>query len=284
MPQTQGQSQHTIQAPIRIAQAENDVKEQKAAFATTAGPIGEQSEKHKAGEIPDAMLMFENSVLCALLLVAFALAARRKLAAVPRGFQNFGEMIIEWVENTLTVGIIGPEGKKYTPLVGTVFLYIVLMNLLGLVPGFHSPTSNLTITLALGVTVFIYVQYEGIRQNGIVGYVKHFMGPMPALVPLMLPVELISEFVKPFTLAVRLFGNIFGEDVIIGVLAGLLGSLGLAQLGWFPTQFPLVLLAMLTSFVQALVFSILVCIYLSLMSHHGHDEHSEEGAELAHAH
>jgi F-type H+-transporting ATPase subunit a len=284
MPHTQGQPQRTTLPPIRLAQNATYQAESRAAFATTAGPIGETVEKHKAGEIPDARLLFMNSILCALLLIAFALAARRKLALVPRGFQNFAEMVIEWIENTLTVGIIGPEGKKYTPLVGTIFLYIVLMNVIGLIPGFHSPTSNLSVTLALGVCVFVYVQFEGIRQNGLLGYLKHFCGPMLPLLPLMLPVELISELVKPFTLAVRLFGNIFGEDVIIGVLAGLVGSLGLSAFGWIPVQTPLVLLALLTSFVQALVFSILTCIYLSLMSHHGHDEHSEEGEEFAPAH
>jgi F-type H+-transporting ATPase subunit a len=230
--------------------------------------------------MPPAPLLFWNSLLVALIMIAFALSARRRLEDVPKGVQNFGEQIVEFVD-TFTRDTIGPGGEKYTPLVGTIFIYILLMNLIGLVPGFHSPTSNLTFTLAMGVVVFIYVQYEGIRQNGILGYVKHFMGPMLLLSPLMLPVELVSEFVKPFTLAIRLFGNIFGEDVILIVLAGL-GAGSVATM-WLPLQFPVLLLAILTSVVQAGVFAILTCIYLSLMSHHGHEEEGHGGEGPAEA-
>jgi F-type H+-transporting ATPase subunit a len=102
----------------------------------------------------------------------------------------------------------------------------------------------------------------------------------------MVPVELISTYVRPFTLAVRLFGNIFGEDVIILVLAGLGTTMGGTYLGWLPLQFPVLLLALLTDGVQAMVFSILVCIYISLNSHHEEGEHGEEGpiSGAAHAH
>jgi F-type H+-transporting ATPase subunit a len=186
----------------------------------------------------------------------------------------------------LTVGIIGHGGEKYTPLVGTVFVFILMMNLIGQIPGFHSPTANFSLTLALGIVVFFYVQYEGIRSKGVGGYFKHFMGPMPALSPLLLPIELIGELVRPFTLGIRLFGNIFGEDVILVVLAGL--GMTLLNVPGIPLHFPIVLLAMLTSFVQAMVFSILTCIYLSLATHHeghGEEHHGEAGdAHAAHAH
>jgi F-type H+-transporting ATPase subunit a len=249
---------------------------------TSQEPKGEK--KHEIGEIPDPHLLLYNSILVVILLIVFGLAARRQYQAVPKGFANFAEFVAEAL-NKFTVGIIGHGGEKYTPLAGTVFLYILLMNLIGVIPGFHSPTGNLTFTFAIGLVVFLYVQYEGIRQNGIVGYVKHFMGPMPAMSPLMLIVELISEFVKPFTLAIRLFGNIFGEDVIIVVLAGLLGTLGLTWLGWFPAHFIVLPLSIITAVVQAMVFSILTCIYLSLMSHHGHDDHGNEGPiDEAHSH
>jgi F-type H+-transporting ATPase subunit a len=242
------------------------------------------------GEVPDPYLLFWNSLVVAALMIVFALAVRRRMEKVPRGVQNFGEWVVEFINDQLTVPIIGESGKKYTPLVGTVFVYVVLMNLIGLVPGFHSPTANITITLALGVVVFLYSQWEGIRQNGIGGHLMHFMGPKlgkyPLLFPLMLPVELISEFVRPFTLAVRLFGNIFGEDVIIIVLTGLAGSLAGSALGWFPTQFPLLLLGILTAGVQAFVFAMLTCIYISLASHHDEGEHGEEGpvSGTGHAH
>jgi F-type H+-transporting ATPase subunit a len=185
--------------------------------------------------------------------------------------------------NGLTVGIIGHGGEKYTPLVGTIFVYIVMMNLIGQIPGLHSPTANISNTLALGLTVFLYVQMQGIKNLGVKNYVGHFFGPMPweglmfGIKPFLFLIELVSEIIKPFTLAIRLFGNIFGEDVILLVLAGL--SLQMMNVPGIPLHFPIVLLALLTSFVQAMVFSMLTCIYLSLMSHHS-DEHGEEHEEV----
>lgn len=297
MPQSQTQSvsehpnqslSHSLRAPIQIAQGGMKTPTPGAPEVgreVVAESKAGESGKHEAGEVPAADLLFYNSALVALLMVVFALVARRELQKIPRGLQNVAEWAVESLNN-FTVGIVGPGGERYTPLVGTIFIYILLMNLIGIFPGFHSPTANISITLALGVVVFCYVQYEGIRQNGLGGHFKHFMGPMPALAPLMLPVELISEIVKPFTLAVRLFGNIFGEDVIIVVLAGLAGTLGGQYLSFIPLQFPVLLLSILTAVVQALVFSMLTCIYLSLVSHHEHEgEHGEEGAiDGSHAH
>ena len=217
-------------------------------------------------------------------MIAFGFAARKKLEAVPRGLQNFAESIVEFINSQFTVGIIGHGGEKYTPLVGTIFFYILIMNLWGQIPGLHSPTANLSTTLALGVIVFVYVQIQGVKANGLGGHLKHFMGPMPAAAPLLLPLEIIGEIIKPFTLAIRLFGNIFGEDVILVVLAGLGITLNLPLGQFLPIQIPIVLLAMLTSFVQAMVFSILTCIYISLVSHHDHEEgHDDHEALHAHA-
>ncbi len=261
-----------------IAQGETRRAEGKA--ETHTGTTEAEAEP-PAGELPAPDLLLWNSLVVALLMIGFALFARRSLQRIPRGLslQNVGEYIVESM-NGFTTGIIGPGGEKYTPLVGTIFLYILLSNLWGLLPGFHSPTANLSLTLALGVIVFVYVQYEGMRQNGVGGHLKHFAGPMPMLAPLMFPIELISELVKPFTLAIRLFGNIFGEDVIIIVLTGLALQLtGSTLFGLFPVQFPVLLLSLLTAGVQALVFSMLTCIYISLVSHHEHEgPHGEEGA------
>ncbi|MCW3100355.1 MAG: synthase subcomplex subunit [Chthonomonadaceae bacterium] len=264
--------------PILIARGGQEPG-QVAGEAHTA----EKPKEEDAGKIPDAPMLFGNSLVVAAILVGFALLARSKKEAVPRGFQNFAEQVVESL-NYFTVGIIGHGGERYTPLVGTVFLYILLCNLIGIIPGLHSPTANLSTTLALGVIVFLYVQYEGIRTSGPVNYIKHFMGPMPALAPLMFPVELISELVKPFTLAVRLFGNIFGEDVILVVLAGL--GLELLHVPGLPLHFPVLFLSVITAVVQAMVFSMLTCIYLSLMAHHDHEgPNGEEGAiDAAHAH
>jgi F-type H+-transporting ATPase subunit a len=277
---------------FRIAQGETGPRTSETAAEGTHAAQGEVKE-HKAGEVPAADLLFANAVFVALLMVLFGFLFGRRLHAVPKGFANLGEWLAESMRN-FTVGIIGPGGERHVPLVGTIFLYILTMNLIGLIPGFHSPTSNVTNTLALGVVVFIYVQYWGIRTNGLGGYVRHFMGPslgvkalggkFPELFWLLGPIEIISELIKPFTLAIRLFGNIFGEDVILVVLAGLAGSLGGAAFGFIPLQLPIIFLSMLTSLVQALVFAILTCIYLSLVTHHGpSDEHGVE-ADETHTH
>jgi F-type H+-transporting ATPase subunit a len=253
----------------------------RVAGEATTTEKGEKEED--PGKIPDAPRLFGNSLVVAAILVIFALIARSKKEIVPRGLQNFAEQIVESL-NYFTVGIIGPGGERYTPLVGTVFLYILLSNLIGIIPGLHSPTANISVTFALGVTVFIYVQYEGIRTNGPLNYAKHFMGPLWWLSWFMGPVELISEIVKPFTLAIRLFGNIFGEDVIIMVLAGL--GLQLLHIPGLPLHFPVLFLSVITAAVQAMVFSMLTCIYLSLVVHHEHEgPNGEEGAiDAAHAH
>lgn len=240
---------------------------------------------HQLGAIPEPSLLFVNACVVAAVMILFGIAATRKMAAIPRRFtQNFGEFVVESMMN-FTRGIIGPGGEKYTPLVGTIFFFILLSNLLGMIPGFHAPSANLSTTLALGLIVFFYVQFVGIKSRGPVQYLAHFAGPkldpwflrIP-IAMLLFPIEVISELVKPFTLAMRLFGNIFGEDTVIVVLASL-AVLVLPQLPIVPFQLPILVLGLLTSFVQAMVFSLLTCIYISLQSHH-EEEHGEHG----HAH
>lgn len=267
--------------PLKLAQA-GDEHAAPAGGETHAATESHAAGAHheaKLGDIPEPGLLFMNGLVVAILMIGFATAATRKLAAIPRGAQNFGEFITEAMVN-FTRGIIGPGGEKYVPLIGSLFFFVYLSNMLGLVPGFHSPSANLSTTLALGLVVFVYVQYVGIKAKGLGGYIKHFMGPMPALAPLLFPIEIISEIVKPFTLAMRLFGNIFGEDTVIIVLASL-GVMILPKLPIVPLQFPLLMLALLTCFVQAMVFALLACIYISLATHH-EDDHSEHAA--AHGH
>lgn len=245
---------------------------------TTHAAAGHGEHHYKLGDIPSPPLLFANAVVLCLFLVTVGFLAARKLSAIPHkvwSLQNFGEFVVEAMQS-FTRGIIGPGGERYVPLVGTIFFFIMFGNMWGLVPGLHAPTANMSTTLALGIIVFVFVQYTGIRNYGLGGYLKHFAGPMWFVSPLLMPIEIISELVKPFTLAMRLFGNIFGEDTVIIVLAALAVQ-ALPQLPILPLQLPIMLLALLTSFVQALVFSLLTCIYISLMSHH------EEGHEASHA-
>ncbi|HSV75206.1 MAG TPA: F0F1 ATP synthase subunit A [Chthonomonadales bacterium] len=282
MPERSGQ--------IQLARAGGNGHSGEAHAAAGAHTAQEHGGKHskRVGDVPDPSLLFANACVTASLLVIFAIAATRKLQRIPRArsLQNLAEFIVEALVR-FTRGIIGPGGERHLPLVGTLFLFIYLNNVIGLVPGFHSPSANLSINLALGLTVFLYVQYVGIRNRGIRGYVKHYCGPMPALAPLILPVELVSELVRPFTLAMRLFGVIFGEETVIIVLA-ILGVAFIPIAPVVPVQFPVLVLCLLTTFVQALVFSVLTCIYISLQSPHGDDdegEHkSEEGQAVAAAH
>ena len=131
-------------------------------------------------------------------------------------------------------GILGHENaRRFFPLLGTLFVYIFAMNLFGLLPLMDSPTSNLNITFALGLTVFVYVQYVGIRGLGIVGYVDHMLGsPRDVLgwmvAPLMFPIHLMGELAKPISLSCRLFGNIFGEDMLLVAFV----SLGITTLSF----------------------------------------------------
>lgn len=250
---------------------------QGAAAHTSQGHGGHH--EYKLGDIPSPWLLFSNALLVMLVIIAFGYAAARKLEEIPRGIQNLGEAVVE-AFIAFTRGVIGKDGEKYVPLVGTLFLFIYLGNIWGLLPVFHSPTANLSTTLALGLIVFFYVQYVGIRSRGLKGYLAHFWGPIPLAGILLFPVEVISELVKPFTLAMRLFGNIFGEDTVIIVLATLSVAV-MPFLPIIPVQFPVLVLALLTTFVQALVFTLLTCIYISLQI--SHDDHHSEDAAHAHA-
>jgi F-type H+-transporting ATPase subunit a len=266
--------------PLQIAQGGEP--KQLAAGETQA----ETKTEEKAaplGTVPDPGLLLYNAALVAIIMVVFGALAAKSVRKIPKGFSNFGEWVAEQL-NTFTVGVIGPGGEKYTPLIGTIFLYILIMNLLGLIPFLSSSTSNVTTTLALGLFVFVYVQVTGIRSNGVGGYLMHFCGPkfesklgnLPFAAPLMFPIEVISEIFRPLTLAVRLFGNIFGEDVILVALAGL--GAGSIWSRYVPFHLPILLLALLTSLVQAMVFSTLACIYITLVSHHD-DEHEHHGED-----
>jgi F-type H+-transporting ATPase subunit a len=168
------------------------------------------------------------------------------------------------------------------PYLGTLFLYILAMNLFGLIPFMDSPTSSLNVTVGLALCTFLYVQVTGIRELGALGYLDHMAGsPRSAIswfmVPIMLPVHLIGELAKPVSLSCRLFGNVFGEDMLLVAFT----SLGVATLAFvhspvgIPWQFPFLVLALLTSTIQALVFTVLSTIYLLLMlphEEHGHGE------------
>ena len=219
------------------------------------------------------------SLTAAFVLIAVSFFSTRKKSLIPTPLQNILELAIESFDNLVT-GIIGPKGRSYVPFIGTLFLYILTQNFMGLVPGMKAPTSSLNTTAALAVCVFCYVQGIAIKENGPIGYIDHLMGSPRDLVgwimvPLNLPLHILEELIKPLSLSLRLFGNILGEDSLIAAFVGL-GILALSFIHspvGLPLQFPFFLLSMLLGTIQALVFTLLTTIYISLMLPHKESEH-----------
>jgi F-type H+-transporting ATPase subunit a len=199
--------------------------------------------------VPDYLVM--ALIVAVTLAVVLGLASRR-LSLVPGGRQSLVEMIVQVFEN-LAVDTIGPEGRKYLPLIGTVGLFVFACNMIGLVPGFMSPTSKLNVTLGCALVVFFYYHWQGVKAQGL-KYFKHFMGPIPALAPLMIPIEVISHFSRPVSLSMRLFGNIFAEELLIVIMASIIP---------FLLPLPFMAVAIFTAVIQSFVFVLLACIYIS---------------------
>lgn len=200
--------------------------------------------------IPDYVVM---AFFVALLLILLFGLASRKIKSIPSNRQSLLELIIQAFESQL-VDIIGEQGKKFLPLVATVGLFIFFCNLLGLVPGFMSPTSKLNVTAACALVVFLYYHWQGIKSQGVLKYFKHFLGPIPAIAPLLLPIEIISHFSRVVSLSIRLFGNIFAEELLIVVIASIIP---------FFLPLPFMAVAIFTSLIQAFVFVLLTCVYLA---------------------
>lgn len=217
--------------------------------------------------IPEAVPM---TWLVIALLSLTSILGTRNLRRVPSGLQNVLEFAVSSLDGFVK-NVMGPEhGSKYTPVIGTFFIFILAMNMIGIVPGLMSPTTNINTTVSLALIAFVLVQYYAISAVGLKKYLLHFAGEPIWLAPLMLPIHIIGELARPLSLSIRLFGNIFGEDMVIAILILIVTQV----LGKFliPAQFPMLLLAIFTSFVQAMVFSVLVSIYIAI----GISEHSEE--------
>lgn len=206
------------------------------------------------------------SLIVASILLAGAYYATRDLEKIPRGMQAFLEVVIEGMQGFFG-DILGSAGSVFLPFIGSLFIYIYLMNIIGFIPLFHAPTSSPNTTIALAVIVFCVTHYVGITRNGIVGYLKHFVGEPVWMAPLLFPIHIIGELARPLSLSMRLFGNIMGEDTAIAILVGLGVSLY-----FIPIQFPILVLGLLTTLIQAVVFSILSSVYIGGAIGH-QDEH-----------
>lgn len=162
--------------------------------------------------------------------------------------------------------VMGEDGtKKYFSYVVFVFFFILINNLIGIIPGSMSPNQNLNTTLALGLFTFFYFNFQGIRAVGFVNYMKHFAGPMPALALLIFPIEIISISVRPLSLALRLRGNMDGDHLILGIFSDLVPYI---------VPIPFYAMGIFVGFLQAFVFTLLTMIYIGMATaHHDHDEH-----------
>jgi len=210
--------------------------------------------------------------LIAIGLVLLAIAGYSKRSRIPSTkLQCFLEIVVDSFTN-MTTDILGPRGKIFTAYIGTLFIFIFIMNLFGMVPLGHSPTTSLNVTIAMAICTFLLVQYHGLRQNGFIGYIKHLMGEPSWLFFLNLPLHIIGELAKPFSLSIRLFGNITGEDTLIAVMVALSAIIFQTIHIPVPLQFPFYFLGILGSLIQALVFSILSAVYIALMMAHTPEE------------
>jgi len=189
-------------------------------------------------------------VMAALALLSFL--ATRRLDIYPQKLQNVMEAALGGIDGFLT-DTMGHEGRRFFPLVATLGLYILTSNLLGLLPGFESPTSNINTTASVAIVVFFMTHIIGFRMHG-VKYLKHFMGPIWWLSPLMIVIELIGHLARPLSLTMRLFGNIKGEDIVLAVVLFLVPAL---------VPLPVFFLMIFTSLIQTVVFMLLTMMYIA---------------------
>jgi len=199
-------------------------------------------------------------VLIFLLMLAYFVIVRATLSVEkPDVIQHFAEMTHEFVTDQ-SESIIGHGYERFTSYITTLALFILLCNLLGLVPGFESPTASYVVPLGVAILTFVYYHYHGIRANGF-SYIKQFLGPVWWLYPLMLPIEVISHCARMMSLSVRLYANMFAGDMVT-----------LAFFSLIPVGVPILFLTLHfgVAIIQAYVFMILTTVYLSLAVAHEH--------------
>lgn len=189
-------------------------------------------------------------VMAVLILVAFLTS--RSISMIPSGLQNLMEAVVTGIEG-LIEETMGEEGKVYFPLIATIALFILVCNLMGLIPGFYPPTANLNTNAAMALTVFVLTHVVGFKKHGI-GYLKHFMGPIIWLAPLMFVIEIIGHLARPLSLTLRLFGNMYGHEIVLMIFLALVPLF---------LPIPMMLMGVLIAFIQTFVFTLLAMIYVA---------------------
>lgn len=209
--------------------------------------------------------VFAALIVCLILVVA-SLCANKQLKNIDKSvvpsknitLLNLFELLVMALASFMK-DVIGHEYKRHVPLVGTLALFILVSNLLGLIPGFIPPTDNLNTTVACGLVVFCYFNYQGLRVHGI-HHITHLANPLGAwwgwfLAPLLFPIEVVGLFVRPLSLGIRLAGNMIGDHKVLMAFAGIMP---------FLLPLPFYLLGFLVCIIQTIVFCLLTCVYISL--------------------
>jgi F-type H+-transporting ATPase subunit a len=204
---------------------------------------------------------FALELLIAAGLIAFFLLVRLTLSVERANpAQHIAEMIHEFIGGQAEQ-VIGHGYQKYQAYVTCIFLFVLLNNLSGLIPGIDAPTTSIMVTLGLAVPTFLYYNYHGIREQGVIGYLKHFCGPVWWMAWLIFPIEIVSHLARVMSLSVRLYANMFAGDLVTMVFFSLI-----------PVGIPVIFLGLhlFVSLIQAFVFMLLTMIYLSLAVAHEH--------------
>jgi F-type H+-transporting ATPase subunit a len=201
---------------------------------------------------PESMRVVLYTWLVMLILIPVAFIASRSVKLVPSGTQNFMESVVTGIEG-LIEETMGHKGKAYFPLIATLALFILVSNLIALIPGFYPPTANLNTNAALALTVFAMTHIIGVKEHG-VSYIKHFMGPIWWLAPLIFIIEIIGHLARPLSLSLRLFGNMYGHEIVLMIFLGLVPLL---------LPVPMMVMGVLVAFIQTFVFTLLAMIYIA---------------------
>ncbi len=262
----------TVEAAAHEAQGHPEIINWVQLIAKAAAP----------SPLSDFLFQWEKviySSIVILLITMLSLTVSRGIRLIPGRLQAFFEILISGLDD-IVQGVMGPRGRAYTPFVGTLFIYIFVSNLLGLVPMQNSTMAFLSTVAPISVCVFLYVQWIGLTKNGPLGYLHHLCGSPRDIfgwlvAPLMFPLHIMGEFIKPLSLSFRLYGNIMAGHILLAVFMGM----GIAMLKplhlpfGVPLHFPFLFLELLVGVIQAFVFTLLSTIYIAMML--PHEDHAE---------
>ena len=258
--------------PLLIVEAVNAVL--GPPVAALLGALGFHVEGHEV--IPNYLVM--TMLIVAFVTILCLVMKSRLSVEKPGKFQILLEDGVTGVIGLLEEWI-GPDGRRYLPVIFTLGLFILLGNYAGLIPGLMAPTANINVTVGLAITTWVYYHFQGFKKQGVVNYLKHFAVPPGApvwMAPLMLVIELISHTSRLLSLSLRLFGNIFGEELVIVILGSIIP---------FIVPLPMMFLGLITGGLQAFIFVLLSIIYLqaAVAVEHEHDAHGHDAPTGHHA-